>query len=39
MGHVRELITMDVYTDNRGIIADEMPEIVADITEFLPDAG
>lgn len=63
MGHAKELITMDVYADNRGIIADgvpeieeymkevlpnpeeieifkkELPEIVVDVTEFLPDAG
>lgn len=42
MAHAKELITMDVYADNRGIIADgvpEMLEIVADVTEFLPDAG
>ena len=32
MGHAKELITMDVYADNRGIIADGVPE-------FLPDAG
>ncbi len=63
MGHAKELITMDVYADNRGIIADGVPEIeeymkevlpnlkeiecfkkelleiVADVMEFLPDAG
>lgn len=63
MGHAKELITMDVYADNRGIIADGVPEIeeymkevlpsqedsdifkkelleiVADVTEFLPDTG
>ena len=63
MGHAKELITMDVYADNKGIIADGVPEIeeymkevlpnlreiesfkkelleiVADVKEFLPDAG
>ena len=27
MGHAKELITMDVYADNKGIIADGVPEI------------
>ena len=63
MGHAKEIITMDVYGDNKGIIADGVPEIeayikevlpnpekmerfqkelleiVADVTEFLPDTG
>lgn len=51
MGHGKEIITMDVYADNRGIIADGVPEIEEymkevlpnleeiEITEFLPDAG
>ena len=63
MGHAKEIITMDIYADNRGIIADGVPEIeeymkevlpnleeieifkkelleiVADVTEFLPDTG
>ena len=29
MGHAKELITMDVYADNREIIADGVPEIEA----------
>lgn len=27
MGHARALITMDVYADNKGIIAEGAPEI------------
>ncbi len=27
MGHSKEIITMDVYGNNRGIIVDGMPEI------------
>lgn len=26
MGHAKELITMDVYADNRELIADGVPE-------------
>ena len=37
MGHTKELITMDVYADNRGIIVDEMPEIEAYMKEVLPN--
>lgn len=28
MGHAKEIITMDVYADNRNIIADGVPEIL-----------
>lgn len=37
MGHAKELITMDVYGDNRGIIADCVDEIQAFIDEVIPD--
>ena len=37
MGHAKELITMDVYADNRGIIADGVPEIEEYMKEVLPN--
>ena len=37
MEHVKELITMDVYTDNKGIIADGMPEMEEYMREVLPN--
>ncbi len=37
MGHAKEIITMDVYADNRGIIADGVPEIEAYMKEVLPN--
>ena len=37
MGHAKELITMDVYGDNRGIIADCVDEIQPFIDEALPN--
>lgn len=37
MGHAKELITMDVYGDNRGIIADGVPEIELYMKEVLPN--
>ena len=37
MGYAKELIIMDVYADNRGIIEDGMPEIEAYMKEVLPD--
>lgn len=36
MGHAKEIITMDVYGDNKGIIADGVPEIVDFMEEVLP---
>lgn len=36
MGHAKELITLDVYGDNRGLIADGVPEIEAYIEEVIP---
>lgn len=39
MGHAGELITMDVYGDNKGIIADGVPEIEEYMKEVLPNPG
>ncbi len=36
MGHAKEIITLDVYGDNREIIADCVDEIQAFIDEVLP---
>lgn len=36
-GHAKEIITMDVYADNRGIIADGVPEIEEYMKEVLPN--
>ena len=36
MGHAKELITMDVYGDNRGIIADCVDELQPFIDEVMP---
>ena len=37
MGHAKELITMDVYADNREIIADGVPEIEEYMNMVFPD--
>lgn len=37
MGHAKEIITMDVYGDNRGIIADCVDEIQVFIDEVIPN--
>ena len=37
MGHAKEIITMDVYADNKGIIADGVPEIELYMKEVLPN--
>ena len=37
MGHAKELITMDAYADNRGIIADVVSEMEEYMKEVLPD--
>ena len=37
MGHAKELITMDVYADNKGIIADGVPEMEEYMREVLPN--
>lgn len=36
MGHAKEIITMDVYGDNKGIIADGVPEMLDFMEEVLP---
>ena len=36
MGHAKEIITMDVYGDNKGILADGVSEIEAYIEEVVP---
>ncbi len=36
MGHAKELITMDVYGDKRGIIADCVDELQPFIDEVMP---
>ena len=36
MGHAKEIITMDVYGDNNGIIADGVPEMQSFMEEVLP---
>lgn len=36
MGHAKEIITMDMYGDNRGVIADCVDEIQPFIDEVLP---
>ena len=38
MGHAKELITMDVYGDNRGILADCVDERQPFIEEVLSNA-
>ena len=39
MGHAKEIITMDVYGDNREIIEDCVPELSDFMDEVLPDVG
>lgn len=36
MGHAKEIITMDIYGDNKGIIADCVLEIQDYMEEVLP---
>ena len=36
MGHAKELITMDVYGDKRGIIADCLDELQSFIDDVMP---
>lgn len=38
MGHAKEFITLDVYGDNKNIIADGVPKIEAYMEEVLPKA-
>lgn len=37
MGHAKEIITMDIYGDNKNIISDGVPEIEAYMKDVLPD--
>ena len=37
MGHSKEIITMDVYGDNKEIIAEGISELEEYIQEVLPD--
>ena len=37
MGHAKELITMDVYGDNANIIPEEIPELLSDMEEVMPE--
>lgn len=37
MGHAKEIITMDVYGDNQGIIADCVPEIADFMDDVRPE--
>lgn len=37
MGHAKEIITLDVYADNRNIISDGVPEIEEYMREVLPN--
>lgn len=37
MGHSKEIITMDVYSDNKNIMADGVPEIEAYMKDVLFD--
>ena len=36
MGHVKELITGDVYGDNANIIPEEIPELLSYMDEVMP---
>lgn len=36
MGHVKELITMDVYGDNANIIPEEIPELLSYMDDVMP---
>ena len=36
MGHAKEIITMDVYGDNRNLIAMSIPELEAFVDEVIP---
>ena len=38
MGHSKEIITMDVYSDNKNILADGVPEIEAYMKDVLYEA-
>ena len=36
MGHLKEIISVNVYGDNANIIPDEIPELVEFMDEVLP---
>lgn len=36
MGHAKELITVDVYGDNRNIIPEEIPELISYMEDVMP---
>lgn len=36
MGHANQIISIDVYGDNKNIIPDEIPELLAYMDEVLP---
>ena len=36
MGHAKELITVDVYGDNKNIIPEEIPELLSYMEEVAP---
>ena len=36
MGHAKELVTIDVYGDNRNIIPDEIPELISYMDDVMP---
>ncbi len=36
MGHASEIISVDVYGDNKNIIPDEIPELLKYMDEVLP---
>ena len=39
MGHSKEIITVDIYGDNREIIAEKIPELEEFIREVAPVDG
>ncbi len=36
MGHAKEMITVDVYGDNRNIIPEELPELISYMKDVMP---
>ena len=37
MGHTKEIITLDVYGDNKGLAGEEFPELLEYMEEVLPE--
>lgn len=37
MGHAKELVTMDVYGDNKNIIPEEIPELISYMEDVMPE--